>query len=70
MNTDTIGDALPREMARVRDELMPLYREIGNPGLFALGLMQIDLDKAAKALAKGDLIEMIRCYNALKGYST
>ena len=66
---DTVGTALPREMARVRDELMPLYREIGAPGLFALGLMRIDLDKAAKALAEGDVVEMIRCYNALKGYT-
>lgn len=28
---DTLGDALPREMARVRDEVIPIYLEIGPP---------------------------------------
>jgi hypothetical protein len=66
---DTLGDALPREMARVRDEVMPPYREIGDPGRFALAMMATDLDAAAKAMAEGDAAEMLRCYESLKGYT-
>jgi hypothetical protein len=65
----TLGDALPAEMARVRDNVMPAYIEIGAPGIFALTMMRADLDAAAKALAEGDVVEMIRVYESLKGYT-
>jgi len=67
--TDSLGEALPREMARVRDEVMPAYQEIGRSGLPALMMMRADLDAAAKALTEGDVVEMIRVYKSLKGYS-
>lgn len=66
--TDTLGDALPREMARVRDQVMPAYIEIGPMGAFALSFMRQDLDLAAKALAEGDILAMIAAYEALKEY--
>lgn len=66
----TLAEALPREMARVRDEVMPLYLEIGPPGAFALAMMRADLDRAAKAMVSGDTVAMIRVYESLKGYST
>lgn len=65
---DTVGDALPREMARVRDVVMPPYIEIGPAGAFALHMMRHDLDLAAKAMAEGDVVEMIRALEALKGW--
>lgn len=68
--TDTLGDALPREMARVRDQVMPAYVAIGPPGAFALAMMRADLDAAASAMAAGDVVEMLRVYESLKGYST
>lgn len=66
---NTLGEALPAEMARVRDEVMPSYIEIGAPGKVALAMMRADLDAAAKALAEGDTIAMIRLYESLKGYT-
>lgn len=66
----SLGTALPREMARVRDEVMPAYAAIGTAGTFALMMMRADLDKAAKALAEGDVVEMLCVYESLKGYST
>jgi hypothetical protein len=57
-------------MARVRDEVMPAYIEIGPAGAFALALMRRDLDEAARALAEGDAVACLRAYDALKGYST
>jgi hypothetical protein len=67
---DTLGDALPREMKRVRDEVMPAYIEIGPPGRLALALMRDVLDRATKALAEGDVITMLRVYEELKGITT
>ena len=66
---DTLGDALPREMARVRDVVMPIYLEIGPSGQFALAMMRADLDAAAKAMAEGDVIGMMRAYAELKDYT-
>lgn len=64
-----LADALPAEMARVRDEIMPLYVEIGAPGGLGLAFMRQSLDNAAKAMASGDVVAMLRAYEDLKGYS-
>lgn len=64
--TDTLGDALPREMARVRDEIMPAYQEIGPAGQFGLAMMRTELDQAAKAMAEGDVAAMLRAHATLK----
>ncbi len=64
--TDTLADALPREMARVRDELIPAYQSIGPAGAFGIMMLRASLDGAAKALASGDVIEILRSYNELK----
>jgi hypothetical protein len=68
--TDTLADALPREMARVRDQVMPAYIEVGPPGELALFMMRADLDRATKAIMEGDVVGMIAAYRDLKGYTT
>lgn len=68
MTTNTLGDALPMEMARVRDHLMPMYQSVGPAGGFALAMMRADLDRATKALAEGDVPGMVRAYEALRQY--
>lgn len=65
----TLGDELPREMARVRDEVMPHYREIGVEGLPALMMMREALDAAAVAAVGSDLVGMIHAYRALQGFT-
>jgi hypothetical protein len=65
--SETLGDALPAEMARVR-ELLPLYDAI-RTGVFAATMIRHDLDEAARALAEGDVAAMIAVYQCLKGYS-
>ena len=37
----TLGEALPLEMARVRDEVLPAYVEIGQAGSIAATLMRL-----------------------------
>lgn len=64
----TLAEELPRQMARVRDQVMPAYAAIGPTGSFALAHMRADLDRAAKAMAEGDVIEMLRACESLRGY--
>ena len=68
--SDTLGEALPKEMARVRDEVMPYYSDpaLNGAGIFALTMMRRDLDAAAKAMAEGDVAAMITAYQSLKEY--
>jgi hypothetical protein len=65
---DTLGDALPREVTRVRDEVLPAYLEIGVAGQFAAAMMRADLDKASRAMIEGDVVAMVQVYESLKGY--
>jgi hypothetical protein len=66
----TLGEALPYEMARVRDEVMPAYAAIGPPGALALAMMRADLARATRALADGDVVAMVVAYESLRGYET
>lgn len=62
----TLGEELPRQMARVRDEILPHYVSIGPAGAFGAAMIRADLDRAAKALAEGDTVEMIRVCQSLQ----
>lgn len=66
---DSLATALPAEVARVRDEVLPCYLGIGLSGMFAATLMRQDLDAASKAMIEGDTVEMIRIYQRLKSWN-
>ncbi len=68
--SDTLGEALPKEIARVRDQVMPAYIAIGPAGAFALAMMRQSMDAASKTMIEGDTVAMIRAYEDLKGYET
>lgn len=61
---NTLGDALPGEISRVRDKVLPVFPEGG----FAARLMRDALDRATKALAEQDVVAMLRCYEELNGF--
>lgn len=63
----SVGEQIPIEMARVRDQILPAYDGIPE-GRVAAMLMRRDLDDAARALATGDVLECIRVYQRLKGW--
>lgn len=67
---ETLGTALPKMMAHVRDEVLPCYQlpELKGAGRFAIRMMLADLDAAAKAMAEGDVVAMLRAYESLRGY--
>lgn len=68
--SETIGTALPAEMTRVRDVLIPMYQSIGPAGSFALMMMRRSLDEAARVMAEGDTVGMIRALEDLRGYKS
>lgn len=63
----TLGDELPKEIARVRDIVLPLYIEIGPAGAIGAMLIRQSLDQASKAMMSGDVVAMIAAYKDLKG---
>lgn len=66
MTTETLADALPREMARVR-EVLGLYRQIGPAGIFGASMIEQDLRNADRAMAAGDVVGMLRSLETLRG---
>ena len=62
---ESLGDALPKEMARVR-EVLGHYREIGPAGAIGAMLIELDLREADQAVMSGDLLAMIIAYKKLQ----
>lgn len=64
----SVGEEIVKEMARVR-EIIPIYDALpGNVGIFASTLMRQALDRAARALAEGDIVAIVRSYEELRGF--
>jgi len=64
----SVGEELPKEITRVRDELIPAYLECGVGGMPAVILMRADLDEASKAMIEGDVVAMVLVYQKLKDW--
>jgi hypothetical protein len=69
-NMESLGEALPKEQARVR-ELILQYRDpmLGGAGVFAATMMENSLREADQAVMSGDVVAMLRAYEDLKGYN-
>jgi len=63
---ETLGDALPKEIARVR-EVLGYYREIGPAGAIGAMFIENDLQAADRAMMSGDVVAMISALTALRG---
>lgn len=64
----TLGDALPREIARVQ-ELHALYVSLGPDGLFGATTMRLALEAASRAMIEQDLAAMIAAYRDLQKFT-
>ena len=60
-----LAEALPKEMARVR-EVLGHYKEIGFAGVFGAAFIEQDLRAAEVAAASGDVVAMVEAYMTLK----
>ena len=65
MRTQSLGESLPVEMARVRT-VLGHYKEIGPAGMFGAASIELALQAADKAVIDGDIVEMVRAYKRLK----
>ena len=67
----TLADALPDEIMRVL-KVRDLYLSLpGMPNVMVehvIALMAADIERAVRALYSGDVVEMLRVYESLKGY--
>jgi len=70
--TDTLGDALPRELARVREVLAQyeatylLPNGVGRGCLYMIHEIKAALARADRAMINGDVIEMMIVFQSLK----
>lgn len=70
----SIGSELPREIERVgniRDEWIRMQAQMGEHGKgmsLGIAMMKSEIDVATKALASGDVVQMMRSYETLKAY--
>lgn len=60
-----LAEAFPLEQARVR-EVLGYYKDIGPAGFFGASMIEATLKQADQAAASGDVVEMLRTYNAMK----
>lgn len=61
----SLGEVYPVEQARVRT-VLGHYKEIGVPGKIGALLIEDLLLRADKAVAEGDVIAMLGCYEEMK----
>lgn len=71
--SDSLADALPREIARVsakRDRWIEMRVEFPElRGLeMTIAIMQAEINRGVAALASGDIVEMLQAQQALKDY--
>jgi hypothetical protein len=62
---ETVGDAFPKEQARVR-KLLQQYIALGDVGKFGALMLNLALERADKAAISGDIVEILRSYQELK----
>ena len=66
MKTETnLIEALLEELDRNR-VLLEIYRDIGNAGVFAGRMIELEMERTKKAMAERDTAKMIRCLKALQ----
>ena len=63
---ETLADALPKEMARVRT-VLGYYKEIGPAGAIGAMFIEQDLQAADIAVMNGDVVAMIQSLETLRG---
>lgn len=57
-------EGLQKELQRNR-EILKIYEEIPQ-GAFGATMIKMAIDKAEKAMAEGDAVEMLKCYKELQ----
>ncbi len=61
-------EGIQSEMNRVR-ELRTQYAAIGPSGIFGRSLIDAEIKLAEKAIAESDVVEMLKSYKTLQGFT-
>ena len=62
-------EGLLDELERV-GKLVTIYEELPmNAGFFGASMMKADIARAKKAIANNDVIEIVKVYESLKGFT-
>lgn len=73
-DTTTLADALPAQIKRVtakkeRWQQMTRDHDMGPGMQFSISIMQAEIERGVRALASGDVVEMLAAHAALADYS-
>lgn len=60
---ETLAEALPKEISRVRT-VLGHYKEIGQAGAFGAYMIEQELMLADRAMISGDVVAMLQVFNA------
>jgi hypothetical protein len=60
-------EGLLEQMNRCRELAIQYDALPDNVGAFGAAMIKQDIENAEKAMSSGDTVEMLRCYEALKG---
>jgi hypothetical protein len=63
---ENLMEGLLSQMNRVRNVIKEYEQLPGGVGMIGASLMKIDIQKAERAIATGDVIQMLQCYSALE----
>ena len=59
-------EGIQQQCSRVRDVLLPAYKEIGSAGQFGSLMLQAAVREGEAAIASGDIVRMVRAYKMLE----
>lgn len=67
----SLAEALPEQIRRVNEDIIPVYESmLGMPNVIVaptIAMMRHAVNEATKAAASGDVIQMLRWHEELKG---
>lgn len=61
----SLGEEYPKEQMRLR-ELLGIYKSIGPGGIFGATMIEATLREADAAAVSGDVVRMLRAFQAMK----
>lgn len=64
--TENVINSLVDEIERC-GRVLDVYKSIGKPGAIGAALIQLDIDKAKKALSEMDTVKIISSLSSLRG---
>ena len=62
-------EGIQKEQKRLREELIPLYERIGPAGIVGIVMMKASIDGGDRAIASGDVVEMLRACGDLQEHT-